>query len=137
MRQPSSPPRRQQLRVFVLDGYEPALRGLRDQLESGGFDVVGTSLSARAAPGMILALHPDVAVLALRLQDGSGLEVLHALHAADRSVHCLMLDTFRDDKNLRAAKAGGANGYILKEIDGSVLGEALHRVAAGEFLFAA
>ena len=125
------------LRVFILEGYEPSLLGLRDQLESNGFDVVGTSLSAREAPERILALRPDVAVLVLRLPDGNGLDVLRALHAADSTLHLLMLDTFRDDESLQAAKEGGANGYLLKQIDGRALSEALRRAAAGESLFAA
>ena len=125
------------LRIFILEGYEPARRGLQEQLERNGFDVVGTASSAREAAALVLSLHPDVAVLVVRLQDGNGLDVLRAVHSADPSVRCLMLDTVSDDDAMRSARAEGASGYLLKQIDGAALRDALHRAAAGEFLFAA
>lgn len=133
----SASPDRPHLRIFILEGYEPARQGLQEQLEANEFDVVGSCSSAQEAAPLILALHPDVAILVVRLEDGSGLDVLRTVHAADGSQHCLMLDTIPDPGVRRSAEAAGANGYLLKQIDGQALSDALYRAAAGGFVFAA
>jgi DNA-binding NarL/FixJ family response regulator len=123
------------VRVFLLDDHEVVLRGLRNLLElSGNIEVVGEAGRADEALRRIPAVRPDVAVLDVRLPDGSGIEVCREIRASLPSVACLILTCYDDDEALSAAIMAGAAGYLLKQIRGTDLIEAVHRVARGESL---
>ncbi len=123
------------IRVFLLDDHEVVRRGLRDLLQdSGDIEVVGESGSAEEAAHRIPALRPDVAVLDARLPDGDGIEVCRAVRAVDPSIQGLILTSYEDDEALFAAIMAGAAGYVLKQIRGTDLVDAVRRVAAGQSL---
>ncbi|MBT8228213.1 MAG: response regulator transcription factor [Dactylosporangium sp.] len=123
------------IRVFLLDDHEVVRHGLRDMLErEGDIEVVGESGLAVEATHRIPALRPDVAVLDARLPDGSGIDVCRDVRSVDPAIQALILTSFEDDEALFAAIMAGAAGYILKQIRGTDLVEAVRRVAAGQSL---
>jgi DNA-binding NarL/FixJ family response regulator len=123
------------IRVYLLDDHEVVRQGLRALLESAGdIEVVGESGTATEATSRIPALRPDVAVLDARLPDGSGIEVCRAVRAVDPSIGALILTSYDDDEALFAAIMAGAAGYVLKEIRGNDLVDAIRQVAAGNSL---
>ena len=123
------------IRVFLLDDHEVVRRGLRDLLEAGGdIEVVGESGSAAEAERRIPALRPDVAVLDARLPDGSGIDVCREVRSRDASIACLILTSFDDDEALLHAVMAGASGYVLKQVRGTDLLDAVRRVAGGQSL---
>jgi two-component system response regulator DevR len=123
------------VRVFLLDDHEVVRRGLRDLLEgSGGIEVVGEAGRADEALRRIPAVRPDVAVLDAQLPDGSGIEVCREIRSSLPSVACLILTSYDDDEALFAAIMAGAAGYVLKQIRGTDLVEAVQRVAQGQSL---
>nr|MDT0656654.1 response regulator transcription factor [Micromonospora sp. DSM 115978] len=123
------------IRVFLLDDHEVVRRGLADLLQAGGdIEVVGESGSAQEAARRIPALRPDVAILDARLPDGNGIDVCRDVRAVDSSIKGLILTSYEDDEALFAAIMAGAAGYVLKQIRGTDLVDAVHRVAAGQSL---
>jgi two-component system, NarL family, response regulator DevR len=123
------------VRVFLLDDHEVVRRGLRDLLEgSGGIEVVGEAGRADEALRRIPVVRPDVAVLDAQLPDGSGIEVCREIRSSLPSVACLILTSYDDDEALFAAIMAGAAGYVLKQIRGTDLVDAVHRVAQGQSL---
>jgi DNA-binding NarL/FixJ family response regulator len=123
------------IRVFLLDDHEVVRRGLRDLLESDGdIEVVGESGSAQTATSRIPALRPDVAVLDARLPDGSGIDVCRDVRSVDPGIKALILTSYDDDEALFAAILAGAAGYLLKQVGGSDLVDAVRRVARGQSL---
>src|SRR5437763_12479538 len=96
--------------------------------------VVGESGSAVDAEHRIPALRPDVAVLDARLPDGSGIDVCRAVRSVDPTIQALILTSYEDDEALFAAIMAGAAGYVLKQIRGTDLVDAIRRVAAGQSL---
>jgi two-component system response regulator DevR len=126
---------RPRIRVFLLDDHEVVRRGLRDLLESDGdIEVVGESGSAQEATARLPALRPDVAVLDARLPDGSGIDVCRDVRSVDPSIKALVLTSYDDDEALFAAILAGAAGYLLKQVGGSDLVDAVRRVADGQSL---
>ncbi|GGM35525.1 DNA-binding response regulator [Micromonospora sonchi] len=110
-------------------------RGLADLLHaSGDIEVVGDSGSAQEAARRIPALRPDVAILDARLPDGNGIDVCRDIRAVDSSIKGLILTSYEDDEALFAAIMAGASGYVLKQIRGTDLVDAVRRVAAGQSL---
>jgi two-component system, NarL family, response regulator DevR len=123
------------IRVFLLDDHEVVRRGLADLLQSSGdIEVVGESGSAQEASRRIPALRPDVAILDARLPDGNGIDVCRDVRAVDSSIRGLILTSYEDDEALFAAIMAGAAGYVLKQIRGTDLVDAVRRVAAGQSL---
>jgi two-component system response regulator DevR len=123
------------IRVFLLDDHEIVRDGVRALLESvDGMEVVGEAGTAAEALARIPPTRPDVAILDVRLPDGSGVTVCRELRSAHPEVQCLMLTSFADDEALFEAIVAGAAGYLLKQVRGTDIVDAIRRVAAGESL---
>ena len=123
------------INVFLLDDHEIVRRGVRELLEAeADIVVVGEASTANEAIQRIPAVHPDVAVLDVRLPDGNGVEVCREVRSRLPNLACLMLTSFSDDDALFEAIMAGAAGYVLKQIRGNELVSAIRRVAGGESL---
>ncbi|OPC81978.1 DNA-binding response regulator [Embleya scabrispora] len=123
------------IRVFLLDDHEVVRRGVHELLSiEADIDVVGEAGTAAEALARIPATRPQVAVLDVRLPDGSGVEVCREIRSQLPDVRCLMLTSFSDDEALFDAIMAGASGYVLKDIRGSDLVGAVRDVAAGKSL---
>ena len=122
-------------RVFLVDDHEVVRRGLKELLDAeDDIDVVGDAATAGMALSGIANTDPDVALLDVRLPDGNGVEVCREVRARDPRIACLMLTSFSDDEALFDAIMAGAAGYLLKDIKGTDLLDAVRRVARGESL---
>jgi len=123
------------LRVFLLDDHEIVRRGLVDLLGAEpDIVVVGEAGTAAEALRRIPATRPDVAVLDARLPDGSGIDVCRDVRSAHPDVRCLVLTSYDDSDAVFAAVMAGAAGYLLKEIGGTRLVDAIREVGAGRSL---
>jgi DNA-binding NarL/FixJ family response regulator len=127
------------VRVFLLDDHELVRRGIRDLLwTEEDIAVVGEAATAEEALERIPATQPDVAVLDVRLGDDAGdrggIEVCRDIRSAHPEVACVMLTSFADDEALFASIMAGAAGYVLKQIRGNDLVDAIRRVASGDSL---
>ncbi len=123
------------IRVFLLDDHEIVRRGIADLFESApDITVVGEAGTAAEALARIPAARPDVAVLDARLPDGSGIDVCRDIRSAMPDVRCLILTSYDDNDAIFAAVMAGAAGYLLKEIRGNSLVDAVRQVAAGKSL---
>jgi len=121
--------------VFVLDDQEIVRRGVRCLLEAEpGIRVIGEAGTASAALARIPALHPDVAVLDVRLPDGNGVSVCREVRSQLPEVACLMLTAFNDDEALLDAIMAGAAGYVLKQVRGGDLAGSVRAAASGRSL---
>lgn len=123
------------IRVFLLDDHEVVRRGLADLIDlEADLQVVGEAGTVAEAMVRIPATRPQVAVLDVRLPDGSGVEVCRDLRDALPGLACLMLTSYSDDEALFDAIMAGAAGYVLKDIRGNDLVEAIRQVASGKSL---
>jgi DNA-binding NarL/FixJ family response regulator len=122
-------------RVFLLDDHEVVRRGLRELFEAeDDLVVAGEAGTAEEALRRIPPTRPDVAVLDVRLPDGNGVEVCREVRTHHPEVRCLILTSFADDDALLQAIMAGASGYVLKQVKGVDLVDAVRRVAAGDAL---
>jgi two-component system response regulator DevR len=121
--------------VFLVDDHEIVRRGVCDVLAGEqGLEVVGEAASCREALARIPAIKPDVALLDVRLPDGNGIELCRDLRSAIPDLRCLVLTSFADDEALTDAVLAGAAGYLLKQVLGADLVQAIHAVGAGRSL---
>jgi len=123
------------IRVFLLDDHEIVRTGLRSLFESADdFAVVGEAATAQEALDRIPPVHPDVAILDVRLPDVSGIEVCREIRSNLPEIACVMLTSYADDEALFAAIMAGAAGYVLKQVGATSLLEDIRRVADGQSL---
>jgi two-component system, NarL family, response regulator DevR len=123
------------IRVFLVDDHEIVRRGIADLIDAeDDLEVVGESGTVVQALKRIAATLPDVAVLDVRLPDGSGIDLCRAIRSAHPEVSCLILTAYDDDAASYSAVIAGASGYVLKDIRGQGLLDGIRRVAKGESL---
>ncbi|MGH8984345.1 MAG: response regulator [Acidimicrobiia bacterium] len=122
------------VRVFLLDDHDVVRRGLHDLLEAEGMKVVGEAGRADDALSRIPPTRPEVAVLDVRLPDGNGVEVCREIRSRHPEIQCLMLTSFADDDALFQAIMAGAAGYLLKQLKGADIVDAVKRVSEGQSL---
>jgi DNA-binding NarL/FixJ family response regulator len=123
------------LGVFLLDDHEVVRNGLRALLEaSGDIAIVGEAGTVEEALARIPPTRPNVAVLDVRLPDGSGIEVCREIRSRWPEIACLMLTSYADDEALFAAIMAGAAGYMLKRVRSTDLIDAVRRAGEGESL---
>lgn len=126
---------RMTIRVFLVDDHEIVRRGLADLLElEADLEIVGEAGSTLDARHRIPAAQPDVAILDVRLPDGTGVEVCREIRDTSPKTRSLMLTSYSDDEALFDSIMAGAAGYVLKEIHGHDLVSAVRQVAAGQSL---
>ncbi|MFJ9351020.1 response regulator [Streptomyces sp. NPDC101237] len=121
--------------VFLLDDHEVVRRGVHELLPAPeDIEIVGEAGTPAGALVRIPATRPDVAVLDVRLSDGSGVEVCREIRSQNEDIQALMLTSFADDEAVFDAIMAGAAGYVLKAIRGDELLSAVRDVAAGKSL---
>ena len=123
------------IRIFLLDDHEIVRRGVRELLEAeDDMEVVGEAGTVELALARIPPTRPQVAVLDVRLPDGNGIEVCREIRSREPDIACIMLTSFSDDEALLQAVLAGASGYLLKQIRGTDIVDAVRRVASGQSL---
>jgi DNA-binding NarL/FixJ family response regulator len=122
-------------RIFVVDDHEMVRRGVIGLLEAEvDLEVVGEAGSIAQARSRIAATAPDVALLDVRLPDGSGIDLCRDIRSSSPGVHCLILTAYDDEEAMASAVIAGASGYVLKDIRGAGLIDSVRAVAAGRSL---
>jgi two-component system nitrate/nitrite response regulator NarL len=121
------------VRVFLADDHPMFLDAVADAIaDHPRLELVGAASKGHDAVEAIMEAEPDVAVLDMRLRGASGHEVLRHVSARLPRVRVLILSAHIDSELVYAALAGGAAGYLSKEIDRDAICEAIVAVAEGE-----
>lgn len=121
--------------VFVVDDHVVVREGVRAVLEaSERITVVGEAGTCREAIDRIAATRPRVVVIDVQLPDGSGVEVCREVRSTHPEIACLMFTSFARDDALFDSILAGAAGYVLKQVKGADLVDAVVRVDRGESL---
>jgi two-component system, NarL family, response regulator DevR len=123
------------LGVFLVDDHEVVRTGLRALLEAGDdIVVVGEAATRAEALARIPAVRPSVAILDVRLPDGSGVEVCRDIRSTMPEIACVMLTSYADDEALIASIMAGAAGYVLKQVGSLDLIDTIRRAGSGQSL---
>ncbi|WP_394361156.1 response regulator [Amycolatopsis sp. SB7-3] len=119
-------------KVFLVDDHEIVRRGLSDLLGSEpDIEISGEAASVSEALTRIPATETDIAVLDVRLPDGTGIELCRELLSTRPDLRCLMLTSYADDEALLTAIMAGASGFVLKQVLGNDLVSAIRTIAEG------
>jgi two-component system, NarL family, response regulator DevR len=123
------------LRVMVVDDHEIVRQGLRSLLEAeDDIDVVAEADNGPVAVSLASAHQPDVVVMDVRMPGGSGVEACRAIRDERPDAQIIMLTSFSDDEALFNSIMAGAAGFVLKQIRGRDLLDAIRTVGSGRSL---
>ena len=123
------------IQVLLVDDHELVRRGLRDLLgDEPDIEVVAEAGSVEEALAVAMHVEPEVAVVDVRLGDGDGITLCRELRSKPNPPACLMLTAFDDEEAMVGAIMAGAAGYLLKQVRGQDVVNAVREVAAGRSL---
>ncbi len=121
------------IRLLVVDDHTLFRRGLVALLATeADLVVAGEAADAGEAARRARELQPDVILLDNHLPGVTGIAALAGLKEAAPAARVLMLTVSEDESDLSAALRAGAQGYVLKTIDGDMLAQAIRRTMRGE-----
>lgn len=120
------------IRTVIVDDHVVVRDGLRLELQAASdVAVVGEAATATAGRKQILLLSPDVAIVDLRLPDGSGVEVVRAVRSADPRIACLIFTSFPERESYLLSSVAGAAGFLAKDASRQQILTAVRTAAAG------
>ena len=123
------------LKIMLVDDHEIVRQGIRSLLEAQeGLEVVAEASSGSQAVEMVKTYEPDVVVMDVRMPEGGGVEACRAIKDESSDTHVIMLTSFSDDEALFNSIMAGASGFVLKQIRGNDLVDAIRTVGRGESL---
>ncbi len=120
------------IRVLIVDDHEIVRYGLRTLFMETPIEIVGEATTSDEAMNQLEATHPDVILLDVRMEDGSGLEVLEKIVATNPQARVVMLSTHDNPTYVARSVALGATDYVLKGSPRQLLLDSIGRAAAGE-----
>ncbi len=121
------------IRLLVVDDHTLFRRGLVALLATeSDLVVAGEAADAGEATRRARELQPDVILLDNHLPGVTGIAALAGLKEAAPAAKVLMLTVSEDEADLAAALRAGAQGYVLKTIDGDMLAQAIRGTMRGE-----
>jgi two-component system response regulator DevR len=121
------------IRLALVDDSEVVRIGLRALLSpEPAITLVGEAASVAEAVAMVTSVRPDVLLVDIRLPDGTGFDVCRQIQSLEDDIKVLFLTSVADDKLVDEAIRAGGQGYLLKEINGKALVQAVIDVAAGK-----
>jgi DNA-binding NarL/FixJ family response regulator len=122
----------EQIRILLVDDQKLMREGLRILLElESDLAIVGEAIEGQAALDGYADLQPDVVLMDVRMPGMDGVEATWRLRERWPEARIIILTTFDDDEYVFEGLRAGARGYLLKDVSGHDLAEAVRTVAAG------
>lgn len=120
------------MNVLLIDDHTLVRKGLEALLQSRGIDIADSVGTGQEGIARAKELHPDIILLDINMPGMNGLETLVALRKEELDTPVLMLTMSRDEKDLEEALRGGAQGYLLKDMEPEELVPALNDALKGK-----
>jgi len=121
------------IRILVVDDHHVVRQGLVALINSAGdMEVVGEAADGRKGVDLHGQHLPDVTIMDLRLPVLGGVEAIQEIRRRTPQARVIVLTTFDGDENIYRALQAGARGYLLKDMFGDELMDAIRTVHAGK-----
>ncbi|MBX5457551.1 MAG: response regulator transcription factor [Thermogemmatispora sp.] len=121
------------IRVLLADDHALVREGTRRLLEAeSDVEVVAEAASGEEAVEAAQRLNPDIAIMDIAMPGMGGIEATRQIKAHCPKTAVLVLSAYDDEQYLIALLEAGAAGFLLKNVHGQELVNAIRAVARGE-----
>lgn len=124
------------MRILMIDDHALFRMGLGELLERRGIEVLAAVGDCTEGIRLVGEMAPDVVLLDMRMPQMNGLQVLKALRDQGAAMPIVLLTTSRDESDVIQSLQGGANGYLLKDMEPDELIKALNDIVSGQTVVA-
>ncbi|MDO5025931.1 MAG: response regulator transcription factor [Trueperella sp.] len=120
---------------MIIDDHEVVRRGIVEVVDrAAGLSVVAEAGGVKEAIRRAELMQPDVALVDLRLADGTGIEIIEHFTAELPGVKSIVLTSFDDPDAFREALEAGAKAFLLKSVRGAEIADVIRAVHADRVL---
>lgn len=124
------------IKVVIADDVPVLRQGLKAVLEQdSGIEVTGMAQNGEEAFKLCGEKNPDLVLMDMKMPLCDGETATRKIKQTYPDVKVLVLTTFDDDENVSKAMAGGADGYILKEMENDKIIQSVKSVYSGVNVF--
>jgi two-component system, NarL family, response regulator LiaR len=128
----TEPPRRDPIKVLVVDDHWVVRQGLRMFLDlESAITVVGEASDGREAIDLARQLRPDVVLMDILMPHVDGIEAITHIKAEMPRIEVIALTSVLQDGSVSDAIQAGAIGYLIKDTRGDQLVQAIRDAAEG------
>ncbi|RKQ31288.1 response regulator [Oceanobacillus halophilus] len=121
------------IRVLVVDDHEVVRKGIVAYLQTeDDIDIVGQASSGNEGADLILQLKPDVVLMDLIMDNGTGIEATKKVMESFPACKIIILTSYYDDEQIFPAIEAGAFSYILKTSSAIEIIQAIRKAVKGE-----
>lgn len=126
------------IKILVVDDQTLMRDGLKTILDlEEDLEVVGTACNGKEAYKLVKQVKPDVILMDIRMPILNGVEATKLIKEEFKDISIIILTTFDTDDLIIEALACGADGYILKDIDGDRLIQSVKDCYNGDMILPA
>ncbi len=123
----------QKIKILLVDDHPLVREGVANLIsQQPDFEVCGEAASEPQALQLIGSLQPDVAVVDISLENGSGLELIKSIKAMHPGVAMLALSMHDESLYAERALRAGARGYLMKREAAKKVIQGIRAVLAGQ-----
>ena len=123
----------QLIRVIIADDHNMVRKGLRVLLEEfDDLEVIAECSDGQYAVDACRTTCPDVVLMDMIMPRLNGIEATQQIKAACSEAQIIALTSFSDEDHVQNALEAGAIGYLMKDISGEELANAIRRAHSGE-----
>lgn len=120
------------LKILIADDHQIVRRGLRMTIDAEkDMKVLDEAVDGSQVLKLIQKHKPDVVLMDLQMPNVDGVDALRGIRPEFPELPILILTSFSDDAHIYAALRAGASGFLLKEMGGDELVEAIRGAAKG------
>ncbi len=120
------------IRVLIVDDHAVVRGGLSKFLQMHkDLELVGEAENGAEAVRLTRQLQPDVVLMDLKMPEMDGVAATREIRSKHPGVRVIVLTSFAEDNMVQGALQAGATGYLLKNVSGAELANAIHAAHAG------
>lgn len=124
------------VKILIADDHKILREGIKNVLEmESDFEVVGEAGNGEEALRFVKEHKPDIALVDINMPKINGIELVRRISEGGFSTRCIVLTIHDDEGYVLEVMQAGAAGYLLKDVEPSILVMAINNVMQGETFF--